>query len=56
MTTFIELIESSQINELYPKPDEFKTKHVAYGTAGFRTKLVDKKLIGFVTLFVKFYV
>lgn len=35
---FRQLIESNKINELYVKPDEFKGKHVSYGTAGFRMR------------------
>lgn len=35
---FADLLKSSKINELYPKPVEFNSKHVSYGTAGFRTK------------------
>jgi len=35
---FVDLLQSSRINELYPKSDETKSKNVSYGTAGFRTK------------------
>lgn len=34
----VALIESKDLDSVYAKPDEFKTKAVTYGTAGFRTK------------------
>ena len=35
---FLKLIEKLNFDEKFPKPKEFHSKKVAYGTAGFRTK------------------
>ena len=41
MSSLLALIESTDFDARYAKPAEFRTKSIAYGTAGFRTKATD---------------
>ena len=39
---FFQLLDKVNVDEKFVKPKEFYAKKVAYGTAGFRTKYLNR--------------